>query len=309
MLPLLLLLLPFQAPTQDAKVPHQTQVAETKQKAEVPDREKMGQEDMSREEFLAALRSRLRTAAAPTKIDNFKIEAIFGAQGKKRGKVVVEAEILYRAPNYLRTTIEEGKKKIVRAQEKYKTWMSENGRAWRLGGRQYAEDRQAVRRDAALARLTARFLYPDRVLKDLVDPEGPIRAQYTIYKDRKRVAVEVWEMRGKARRPKDYPLVLSPEHEGDILVIAYFDKKTLQPARVYLKPLDKLGKPIPMHTEAIFFSEFHEQDGLQVPHRLSFFQPDPTRKVERLHKVSTIRIQRFSVPNEPWDKSLFRMPR
>jgi len=178
-----------------------------------------------------------------------------------------------------------------------------------LQGRAYAEDRQAVRRDAALARLTARFLYPDLVLKGLVDLEGPKRAWFEEYENRKRTKVDYWQMRGKAAKPKDYPLVLSPDHEGDIEITAFFDALTLLPRRVYLRPLDAKGKPIPMRTEAIFFSNFKERSGLQIPLRLGFFQPDPKRKVEILKKVSKLKIQGITLPKEPLGKSLFRMPK
>ena len=264
---------------------------------------------MTTKEFLAELKARSQEAKAPKTIESFKIEANFGAQGKGQGKVDVSAEILFRDPNFLRTTIQEGKKTISRGMEKYTTWMSENGDAYKLQGRNYAADRQAVRRDAALSRLTMRFLYPHRVLESLVNLKGPVKAVYTVYRNRKRVPIQVYQMRGKAAKPKDYPLVLSPDHDGDIEITAYFDIKTLEPTRVYLKPLDKAGKPIHMKTEAIFFSEFQAKYGLRIPHKLSFFQPDPTKKIERLHKVSTIKIKTFEVPKEPWARSLFRMPK
>ena len=270
------------------------------------DENRTPQAGMTTQEFLRELQARSRDAKAPARIQNFKIEANFGSQAK--GKVEVGAEILFREPNYLRTTIREGNKTIVRGQEKYTKWMSQNDQAYKLQGRQYAEDRQAVMRDAALARLTLRFLYPERVLEGLVDLKGPFKAAYKVRRNRKAVQVPVWEMQGKAENPKNYPLVLNPDHEGDIQITAYFDCETLEPTRVYLRPLDKVGKPIPRQTEAIFFSDFKARFGLRIPYRLAFFQPDPKLKFESLKKVSTIRIKTFEVPEKPWNPSLFRMP-
>ncbi|MEZ5990400.1 MAG: hypothetical protein R3F30_15050 [Planctomycetota bacterium] len=264
--------------------------------------------DEDLEAFLQELPRRLRSPDAPDRVDAYEAKATFRTYADGNA-VDVEATIWYQDPSSLREEIRDGKKEFVRGVHGRRAWMVQDERAYDLQGREYAEDRRALRRDLTLAGLTARYLHPERELRRLDRVKGPTEKRV---KRRTRdgvVEVPVLEVEGIAKDPKDYPLSLTEDHEGPILVTVVFDKATFEPAGIRLQPLDpKTLAPLPFREEAVDFASYGDFDGLRLPHELTFRQADPEHESATLRVASTVAIREFRIPRQPIPDERFRKP-
>ena len=257
------------------------------------------------DKFLGQLATKLRKKGAPKSVDAFDAQVTINDRSED-ADVDFDARIIYQGNDgqkKLRVEITEGKTRTLRVKNELKYWMQQGEKPFALSGKDYQKDRSNVRRDFALAKLTARFLFPDRELRKLSDVEGPVAVE--LFLSRK-TTVKALRVVGYARNSEDFPLALSPEHRGRVRVTAWFRKENLEVLRLELVPmLEKAGKPEAAlsKAEVLRFSKHGWSNGLLLPHQISVFHYNEQM---RLIKRTGIMIDSFKA-NPKIEASIFRM--
>ena len=254
-------------------------------------------------EFLARVRPILRTAKAPGKIDAFTTRVAVQIHTRKL-EADIAARIDFSFPRYLRTEVREGKKTITRGRGKgLVPWQDDGKRSYLLSGKERAQDRANVARDLAIAAGMTRYLYPDRLLGELVDLAGPTP---TTIKWMRGKAIDTYRLTGIARDGSEFPLAASPDHEGPIRISMWFRKADLYPVALRLEPLDNLNRRKPAgRAEELRFLAHRRHAELLMPAKILFRIATRSGK---LKTTQTLVLKSFEA-NPKFDAKHFARPK
>jgi len=226
------------------------------------------------DDFLTRVGKALRTAKAPAKVDGFRAEVKVefhdtGKSTEQKKIVTADAEIEFVLPRYLRTEVESDNRSYVRAFDGKHGWMSDGKRSWSLLQKEYRDDRLSLMRELMLAKLMTKYLYPDRELRKLMRPKGPVETKLRRWspRDKKYVEIDTVKFSGISDKPSEYPLsATDPKRIKQIQVEVWFAKDSLYPLQIRLTPvLQTDPKRVYGIPEELRFSNHKQQDGIVVP--------------------------------------------
>jgi hypothetical protein len=263
----------------------------------------------ARAAFLDRLPAVLRGEKAPKNVHAFTAdvhvrmtpEATEAVEGAARVAGDVEAQIAYLTPLFVRTRVLESERVLTRGHDEDGPWQGDGQRAYRLSGKDYERDRKAVLRERATAVLMTRYLYAERELAALTEPEGP--TDETL-KWGRLAPIDCVRLGGVARDGRGYPLALSPGRTDPVRVSVWFRRSDLIPVAIRLQPLDASLRPDGPFEELRLFEHKRFGDVL-LPARIELFGPDAKGKLSLLQQI---KLRSFQPNPASLTAAEFRMP-
>jgi hypothetical protein len=262
----------------------------------------------ARAAFLARLPAVLRGEKAPKSVHAFTADVHVrltpeASEGGDGARVAgdVDAEIAYLEPRFVRTRVLESDRVLTRGHDEDGPWQDNGQRAYRLSGKDYERDRKAVLRERSTAVLMTRYLYAERELAALTEPEGPTDEVLTWGR---LPPIDCVRIGGVARDGAGYPLALSPGRKEPVRVTVWFRRDNLHPVAIRLQPLDTELRPDGPFEELRLFE--HKPFGdLLLPARIELFGPNAKGKLSLLQQI---KVRKFQPNPATLTAAEFRMP-
>jgi hypothetical protein len=229
------------------------------------------------EELIAKVRIAHRPASTDgdqQPIDQFHATLRVTPVRRDADNVEVDLDASFLAPQLLRYKVEDASATLERGQDEEGCWARTDDRVLKLQGKDFATERDEVRKHVRLARQLLGFLDPGSVFETMTIVAPPQTAQLRVARD------ETIETRVFDGTVDSFPLFAPPEG-GDpappAKLTVWIDAATHRLAGVLVQPLDDEGKPSTVG-EFFLLKDYTERQGAILPLRLLIYQVARGRK-------------------------------
>ena len=229
------------------------------------------------EELIAKVRGAPRPGSAEgdqEPIEQFHATLRVTPVRRDADNVEVDLDASFLAPQLLRYKVEDASATLERGQDQDGCWARTGDRVLKLQGKDFATERDEVRKHVRIARQLLGFLDPGTVFETMTIVDPPQTAQLRISRD------ETIETRVVEGTVESFPLFAPPEG-GDpappAKLTVWIDATTQRLAGVLVQPLGDDGKPSTVG-EFFLLKDYTERQSAVLPLRLLIYQVARGRK-------------------------------